>query len=210
MRRDGWPRHQEARGALKESLIPPEGVRPSIMQNVEYKAELRDIALARTIAAAIGAIRLDTLAQTDTYFRVADGKLKKREATGHETEWVYYNRPCRTRAKLSTFTIYSDRAARERFGEASLPVWVVVRKSRELWTYQGVRVHLDTVEDLGTFIEFEALLSRERSQTAGHAAVEFLRGALAPAMGEAVACGYADMLSREDVASPQRDEPGTE
>ena len=67
------------------------------MQNVEYKAELRDIALARTIAAAIGAIKVDTLVQTDTYFRVPDAKLKRRETVGHTTECVFYNRPGRTR-----------------------------------------------------------------------------------------------------------------
>ena len=170
------------------------------MQNVEYKAELRDISLARTIAAAIGAMKVDTLVQTDTYFRVPDAKLKRRETVGHPTEWVFYNRPGRTRAKLSTFTLYPEHMARERFGHNALPVWVVVKKSRELWTYDGVRIHFDTVDNLGTFIEFEALICPERTQTKGHELVEFLRTSLAPAMGEAVACGYADLLAPEEPA----------
>jgi adenylate cyclase, class 2 len=170
------------------------------MQNVEYKAELRDLPLARTIAASIGAIKVDTLEQTDTYYRVPDSKLKKRETVGHPTEWVFYNRPGFTRAKLSTFTLYPESMARERFGHSELPVWVVVRKSRELWTYDGVRIHLDTVENLGTFIEFEALICPERTQAKGHQLVEFLRTALAPAMGEPIACGYADLLAPEPTA----------
>jgi adenylate cyclase class IV len=167
------------------------------MQNVEYKAELRDLSLARTIIAALGAFRVDLLRQTDTYFRVPDAKLKKRETVGHPTEWVFYSRPDRSRPKLSTFTLYPDHMARERFGSTDLPVWVVVKKARELWIYDGVRIHLDTVENLGTFIEFEALICPERTQATGHEVVDFLRKSLAPAMGEAIACGYADLLAGE-------------
>jgi len=171
------------------------------MQNVEYKAELRDLPLARTIAGSIGALRADTLRQTDTYFRIPDGKLKRRETIGHPTEWVAYARPDFSRAKLSTFTIYPEHMARERFGAAALPVWTVVKKTRELWTYQGVRIHLDTVENLGTFIEFEALICPERTQAKAHELVESLRASFAPAMGEAIAVGYADLLMNEPAAA---------
>ncbi|MBY0312862.1 MAG: class IV adenylate cyclase [Phycisphaerales bacterium] len=167
------------------------------MQNVEYKAELRDVALARTIAASIRAISVDTLRQTDTYYRVPDAKLKKRETEGQPTEWVFYSRANRTQSKLSNFTLYPDSMARERFGSTELPVWVVVRKLRELWTYQGVRIHLDQVEGLGNFVEFEALICPERSMELAHQQVEFLRQSFGPAMGEPIACGYADLLEAE-------------
>lgn len=173
------------------------------MQNVECKAELQDLPLARTIAASIGALTVETLVQTDTYYRVPDAKLKKRETVGHPTEWVFYNRPQRSKPKLSTFTLYPERMAHERFGSQPLPVWVVVKKTRELWTYDGVRIHLDTVEGLGTFIEFEALVCPERSMTKAHEVVEFLRKSFGPAMGEPIACGYAELLAAEgtDLAS---------
>lgn len=179
------------------------------MQNVEYKAELRDLSLARTIAASIGALRVDTLRQTDTYFRIPDGKLKKRETLGQPTEWIFYSRPGQSRAKLSTFTIYPEHMARERFGSTDLPVWLIVKKSRDLWTWNGVRIHLDSVEGLGHqrdeqgrptpghFIEFEALVCPERAQAKAHEQVEFLRASFAPAMGEAIAAGYADLLMQE-------------
>lgn len=178
------------------------------MQNIEYKAELRDLPLARTIASGIGAMQAEMLRQTDTYFRIPDAKLKKRETIGHPTEWVFYSRPGQTRPKLSNFTIYSEAVARERFGHADLPVWVVVRKVRELWLWHGVRIHLDTVEGLshafdekgnrgpGCFIEFEALVCPERSLTKASQEVEFLRESFNPAMGEALAVGYAELLSQ--------------
>lgn len=167
------------------------------MQNVEFKAELRDPSLARTICASINALRADTLVQTDTYFRVPDAKLKKRETVGHDTEWVFYSRAPRSRPKLSTYTIYSEAQAIERFGTTPLPIWVVVKKSRDLWLYQGVRIHLDNVEELGWFIEFEALVSPDRNLARCHELLDTLRRALGPAMGEPIAVGYAELLLQE-------------
>jgi adenylate cyclase class IV len=175
------------------------------MQNVEYKSELRDADLARTILRAIGAGWVATFRQIDTYYRVPDARLKKRETQGHPTEWVFYQRASRARPKLSTFTIYPEAMARERFGETPLPVWCVVRKSRELYlSREGVRIHIDTVEGLGLFVEFEALICPERNLARCHEAIDGLRRALAPAMGEPVACGYADLAAAE-IADDTRD-----
>ena len=38
-----------------------------------------------------------------------------------------------------------------------LGIKVVVSKSRRLFIFKGVRIHLDCVEDLGDFIEFEGV-----------------------------------------------------
>lgn len=167
------------------------------MQNVEFKAELRDPALARTIARSIGAAFVGTLSQTDTYFRVPDARLKKREVPGGPAEYIFYNRGHRTRPKLSSFTIYSEAQALERFGTTPLPVWLVVRKSRDLYMHQGVRIHLDRVEGLGDFVEFEAPVTAERNLGACHAAMDELRAAFQPAMGEPIADGYADMMAQD-------------
>ncbi len=171
------------------------------MQNVEYKAELRDIALARTICASIGALFADTLEQTDTYYRVPDAKLKKRETRGRDPEYVFYSRPARTRPKLSQFTLYTQAQAAERFGSSPLPVWVTVKKSRDLWIYHGVRIHLDTVDTLGSFIEFEALVTPDRNLARCHELIDNLRASFSPAMGEAIACGYAELIAG-DAESP--------
>lgn len=174
------------------------------MQNLEYKAELRDLPLARAAVRALGAAWIGTLHQTDTYYRVPDAKLKKRECEGLATEWIFYSRGSRLRPKLSTFTIYSDEQARERFGERPAPVWLVVKKARELYVWKGVRIHLDSVENLGLFVEFEAMIGSDRTLEQCHALLQSLRGALGPALGEAIACGYADLLDGERVPEGQR------
>lgn len=173
---------------------------PPVMQNVEFKAELRDPALARTICGSIGADSIGTFQQTDTYFRVPDAKLKKRETPGAPTEYIFYNRPNRTRPKLSSYTLYTEAQAIERFGASPLPVWVVVKKSRALHMYQGVRIHLDEVEGLGHFIEFEAIVTTAHNLADCHNMVDELRRAFSPAMGEPIACGYAELLAAESPA----------
>jgi len=168
------------------------------MQNVEYKAELRDPDLGRTICGAIGAGWVATFQQVDTYYRVPDARLKKRETEGHPTEWVFYQRASRARPKLSTFTIYPEAMAKERFGSTPLPVWCVVKKSRSLYlSRDGVRIHLDHVEGQGWFIEFEALICPERNLAKCHEAIDGLRRAFAPSLGEPIACGYADLIAAE-------------
>ncbi len=174
------------------------------MHNVEIKLELRDPGLARGIVSRLGARRVETLRQTDTYFRLADGRLKKREYTSDlagakpTVEWIFYHRDNQARQRLSHFRIYSESEARAYFGLTEPPTWVVVKKVREVWMggpEQSVRVHLDDVEGLGAFIEFEALVTPRLNLAKAHAAVEELRRALAPALGEPVSVSYSDMLA---------------
>ena len=50
-----------------------------------------------------------------------------------------------------------DGAALRGLLEVAFGVLVRVVKRREIWRWDGVQVHLDTVEGLGTFVEFELL-----------------------------------------------------
>lgn len=165
------------------------------MQNIEFKAELRDLSLARTLMRKIQATPIDTLEQTDTYYRLSEGRLKKRETKGHPTEFIFYHRENAARARLSRFTIYSEKQARQHFGEAELPVWVKVVKTREVYMHSGVRIHIDQVEGLGTFIEFEALITAQTPERTCYQSVELLKQALTPVMGEMLSDSYCDMAT---------------
>lgn len=167
------------------------------MQNVEYKCELRDPDIAVAVCRRLGANHVGTLAQTDTYFRIPDGRLKRRETVGEPVEWIFYSREDASRPRLSKFIIYSEAEAKARYGEMPLPVWLVVKKARELWLKGGVRIHLDNVEGLGRFLEFEAMVSRRHDVATCHRAIEELRQAFGPALGEAISCSYSDLLEAE-------------
>lgn len=168
------------------------------MHNVEFKAELRDPAVAAAICRDLGAEHHGTLEQTDTYYRVPAGRLKRRECVGAPTEYIFYDRPDRVTPKLSHFTIYTEEEARSRFGTHPMPVHVVVRKRRELYLLGAVRVHLDEVEGLGSFLEFEALVSPQQDVGRCHKRVAELREAFEVVLGESIACGYAEMLARDN------------
>ncbi len=176
------------------------------MQNVEYKAELRDVGLARGVCERLGATRVGVLRQVDTYYRVADGRLKRREtgdASGRSVEYIFYHRPNRVRPALSHFTIYDERGARERWGQRELPVWVTVRKTRELWQYKNVRIHLDDVERLGRFLELEAQVGPGCHVGQAHMLVNGLRARFGPSLGEPISQSYSDMVAREDAATSE-------
>lgn len=172
------------------------------MKNVEIKFELRDPSLARTLCLHFGARPIATLEQTDTYFRVPDGRLKKRETTAEPTEYIIYERTNQARPRISSYSILLEQQAIERFG-SNLPVWVTVRKRREVLLHGNVRIHLDEVEDLGHFLELEAVVSTSIDETRCHEAVRKIREALAPALGEPIAYSYADLI-----AQPPTDEDG--
>jgi adenylate cyclase class 2 len=165
------------------------------MENVEFKAELKDLDLARAICRAIGAQEVATLVQTDTYFRLPEGRLKKRETEGQPTEWIVYERADEPGVRLSRFHIYDEAEATERFGEREPAVWVVVKKVREVWMLGRVRVHLDRVEGLGNFLELEALICARQRKDAAEAAVAELKADFMPALGETIAVSYSDLVA---------------
>jgi adenylate cyclase, class 2 len=165
------------------------------MQNVEFKAELKELPLARSICRALGACAISTMQQTDTYYKLPAGRLKKREMPGEPTEYIFYQRPDKTHPKISTFTIYTENEAISRFGATALPVWLIVKKARELWMLGNVRIHLDTVEGLGSFIEFEALVTPQQNVARCQATVGELREHFKAVLGEPLSDGYSDMLA---------------
>jgi len=165
------------------------------VRNVELKCELRDPERARRLCRELGAKPAGTLHQIDTYFRIAEGRLKRRECTGSADEWIVYQRPDQVEARLSRYEILDEATAQSRFAVRHLPVWLVVDKQRELWLIDGVRIHLDRVEHLGWYFEIEAVVGRGREVTVCERLVESLRAAFAPTLGKAIAGGYSDLLA---------------
>lgn len=178
------------------------------MQNVEFKAELRDLTIARAVARKLSAPRVASIEQTDTYYRTFNGRLKKRETvhTGDDhaaepVEYIHYERDNRTRPKISGFRIMTEDEFRERFGTEPLNEWLTVRKAREVYLLDHTRIHLDTVEGLGpggspgTFLEFESMVSKNNNIARAHETIERLRAAFGPVLGEPISVGYSDLLA---------------
>ena len=169
------------------------------MQNLEFKAELREPDLARAALRRLGAAAVGTVRQRDTYYRVSSGRLKRRESSyegvSDPVEIIHYERHDRTMPKISKFTIYTEEEAAQRFGTLPLPVWLEVVKTREIFMHGGVRVHLDEVEGLGRFVEFEALVSKTQNVARCHELLAELRAALGPTLGESISVSYSDLAA---------------
>jgi adenylate cyclase class IV len=172
------------------------------MRNLEFKAELRHPAAARQQCRALGAERLGRVAQIDTYFKLTDGRLKRREAPGEPVEWIYYHRPDVASPRVSDYSILSDDQARRRWGTHSLRPWLVVAKTRELWMIENVRIHLDEVEQLGSFIEFEAMVDDHHDLSACQALLARLREAFSATMGEPISASYSDLAAQAPAKPP--------
>ena len=70
-----------------------------------------------------------------------------------------------------------------------------VEKTRTLYLIANVRIHLDEVAGLGTFIEFEAVLGEGDSEAEARALLGRLAAAFGIEPGEILAGSYADMVA---------------
>ena len=166
------------------------------MQNIEVKIPLRDRANVERRLEALGARRMWTLRQEDTFFAVATGWLKLREAEGRPPEVISYQRSTDhsgPRPSEYDVIVVTDAAAWKRLLGRVLPVEGVVGKERTLWIYEHTRIHLDRVDGLGEFLELETVV---QALDAGAARAESDRviRALALNPAEFVAVPYKDLL----------------
>ena len=180
------------------------------MKNLELKAELRDPNLARLICKQMGAAKICTIRQTDTYYNVTRGRLKKRESVAVERgvgspeplEYIFYERPDKISPKVSEYHLYTLEQVRERFGEQELPVWLEVVKNRELYLYESTRIHIDDVLDLGWYFEYEILVDDRTNMDDAQDLADRLRATFLPALGEPVASSYSDLLAQANGLKP--------
>jgi len=77
---------------------------------------------------------------------------------------------------------------------AAIGVSIVVTKRRHLLLWRDVRIHLDDVEHLGTFIELEAVATPDSDLQHEHRLIQQLRDAFAITDERLIATGYATQL----------------
>ncbi len=163
--------------------------------NVELKA--RDPTPELTFARCmdLGAADQGVLEQRDSYFMARHGRLKVRES--HEaSELIAYRRPDSAEPAESTYVlapVSEPDAVCEALG-AALGTVVVVSKRRRLFLWEGVRIHLDEVEGLGSFVEFEAVLPDAGDLPEAQAKLARLRAELGIRDEALVSVGYAELL----------------
>jgi adenylate cyclase class 2 len=169
---------------------------PGMRRNVELKARCHDLAAARAAAERIGTRFEATLHQIDTYFHVPHGRLKLREIDGVRAELIGYERPNETGDRASDYRVVpvTDTAGLKAALAAALGVRGEVRKRRDLLLWRNVRIHLDEVEGLGSFLEFEAVVSPTDNEAASREHLKQLAAALKVSEADRIAVSYSDLL----------------
>jgi len=165
-------------------------------RNVEIKTRDADPGATLERALALGASDEGVLVQRDTYFGGARGRLKLREEQGPpaRAQLIAYARPDSDEQRTSSYRIadVSDPAALREALDSVLGTRVVVDKRRHLLLYENVRIHLDEVEGLGSFVELEGVAAPDSDLAREQELVARLREELA--LGEPVPVSYSDLL----------------
>ena len=179
-----------------------------LSQNLELKARCPDLARARNGAIEVGGVLHAILHQTDTYFRAINGRLKVREILEQpanragpsigRAELIWYDRPNDLEARTCNYKVVPIDNAPEVIVALTRALGVrgTVRKTRELHLWHNVRIHLDLVENLGTFIEFEAVITpaAEFGPEASAGRIIELRRALGIGERDLISHSYSDLL----------------
>jgi adenylate cyclase class 2 len=168
--------------------------------NVEIKARCPDPAAVRGVLHAAGADFRGTDHQVDTYFRAAAGRLKLREGN-IENHLIFYHRPNSPgpkRADVLLLPTEPGSTVKEILSPA-FGVLVTVDKSREIYFIENVKFHIDTVQELGSFVEIEAQSGPGRELSQDHLQAQCRRWLelLGIRPDDLVAESYSDLLLRE-------------
>jgi adenylate cyclase class 2 len=125
--------------------------------NIEIKARTREPGRVLQRLADLGAELQGIDHQVDTYYGARNGRLKLRRGT-IEHALIAYQRADQSGPKISWVTLYepNDSDRLHATLSAALGVVVVVDKQRHIWWADNVKLHVDEVEGLGTFLEIEA------------------------------------------------------
>ncbi len=172
-------------------------------RNVEIKARLSDPATTRRRVEALADGPAEVVEQSDTFFRVAAGRLKLRETGGGRAELIWYERPDDPDPVESRYEVVpvADGPALRGLLARSLGVRGEVVKRRTLFHAGRTRIHLDDVLGLGAFLELEVELGDGDTVEEGKQEADRLLRALGIDTASLVAEAYVDLFDR--IAGPR-------
>jgi predicted adenylyl cyclase CyaB len=169
---------------------------------MELKVRYPDLERAARIVESLGGEYVDTLLQIDTYFRCDSGRLKLREITFHnsretQAQLIWYQRPDQPEIRGSDYLVspVPEPGSLKEALRRSVGMIVEVRKSRELYLWEHIRVHLDHVDGAGRFIEVEAVLHPGETDSDGRRRLEPLCHHLQVRPADFVPQSYAELVA---------------
>ena len=165
--------------------------------NIEIKARVADPARLRMLAERLSDTPAVTIEQHDTFFACARGRLKLRQFSAASGELICYSRADVAGTKQSDYAIARTASPSDMLTVLStaLEVQRTVIKSRVLLQVGQTRIHLDSVQGLGSFVELEVVLREGQPAQEGHRIARELMDALEIRESDLVEGAYADLLA---------------
>jgi len=164
--------------------------------NFEFKAKAKNIHELENKLLELNPLFIGEDNQVDTYFNVANGRLKLREGN-IENALIYYERENTGDAKQSDIILYQhkpDAALKEILIKVN-GIKVIVSKKRKIYFIENVKFHFDTITELGTFVEVEAI---DRTGEIGIKKLQeqcnYYAGFFGIAPSDYIAFSYSDMI----------------
>ena len=126
--------------------------------NLELKVNLENAEEMVSRVKEIKAEFKSELKQVDVYYKIKNSLLKLRLEDGNQT-LIKYTRNEKPGDRWSDFQLISlEKNDARQFLSGILEEETVIEKKRLLYYYDGTRIHIDTVKELGSFLEFETPL----------------------------------------------------
>jgi len=171
-------------------------------RNVEIKARIPSVEALQPRVAALADHGPEFIAQDDTFFHCAHGRLKLRDFGDGRGELIPYQRADRAGPKTSTYrrTPTEQPASLRETLAMALGVAGQVKKQRTLFLIGRTRIHLDRVDGLGDFIELEVVLRDGEPEAAGIAEAGSLMRQLGIEPAQCIATAYVDLLAAQAAA----------
>lgn len=164
--------------------------------NVEIKAKINDPTEFAETAAKLSQSEGTIIRQHDTFFNCNQGRLKLRDFMDETGQLIFYERPDTDGPKLSRYSISPTNnppSLRTVLSEA-LGVKGEVKKERRLFLIGQTRVHLDTVEGLGHYMELEVVMRPEQTVEEGQQVAQDLMEKLGISEESLVTGAYMDLI----------------
>lgn len=176
-------------------------------KNIEVKAYCPDLNRAKKICASLGAhIKRDHW-QTDTYFAISQDRLKFRESNKFPSCLIYYRRaddPSLRESSYIKIDLPDDVTGLRDLLSSAIGTRIIVEKHRETYALSSALINLDTIAELGSFVEIEVDVEEAGADKALIYANR-LKNALQIAEGDIVPWSYSELFAAYQNASKWKD-----
>ncbi len=169
------------------------------MKNLELKVKYCDRKRVFNALKKLNAEYEGILYQRDVYFDITPGRLKLRSINNAIHQLIYYKRSNRATAKYSNYYIseISHPKNVEEILSDIYSVRTIVSKSRRLFFWQNVRIHIDNVYSLGKFMEFEIICNTILQENESLNKMKYLKEIFNIKNSDVLSSSYSDMIVKK-------------